>query len=239
MKLLLDKGADPNKKQGSGSALAEAVQKGLSDVVSLLLDAKADPNEKTPDGERLLIYTINNNLPENAKKLIDHGADVTIKTVKGVSILTLAKTSGLVDIVEALAAKGAKDVSLLTYTVGAKTEGVTVPKKLENNTLTIGAHQNFPDPQVTFNLDGKAKSFKASFASGRQDFDSDYNVKLIVEGDGKKLYESDYPSIKSAPQSIDLDVSGVQKLTFRLQADKLFSVVESKGILQNPIIYLP
>jgi len=239
IKLLLDKGADPNKQQGGSSALVEAVQEGSSDAVKLLLDAKADPNVKTPDGESLLIYTIKNNQPENAKQLIEHGADVTVKLANGVSLLTLAKASGFTDIAEALAAKGAKDVSLLTYTVGAKTEGITLPKTLENNTLTIGAHQNHPDPQVTFNLDGNAKSFTAAFASGRQDFESDYNVKLIVEGDGKKLYESDYLSIKSAPQSIDLDVGGIQKLTFRLQADKLFSVVESKGAVQNPTIYLP
>lgn len=154
-------------------------------------------------------------------------------------MLTLAKTKGFPDVAEAIVAKGMKEVSLLTYTVGEKTEGVTVPRALEYNTLTIGAHKNRPDPQVTFNLAGEAKSFKAAFASGRQYFESDYYVKLIIEGDGKKLYESEYLSIKSAPQSIDLDVVGVQKLTFRLQADKLFSIVESRGLLQNPKIYLP
>lgn len=239
VKLLLDKGADPNKQQNSGSALTEAVQKGLSDVVRLLIDAKANPNVKTQDGDSLLTYTINNNQPENAKQLIDHGADVTVKTTSGVSLLTLAKTSGFNDIADELVQKGDKDISLLTFTVGTKTEGITLPKALENNKLTIGAHQNHPEPQVTFNLDGKANSFKAAFANGHQDIESDYNVKLIIEGDGKKLYESDYLSIKFAPQNINISVAGVQKLTFRLHADKLFSIVESKGVLQDPTIYLP
>jgi len=239
VKLLLDKGADSNKQQNGRTVLFEAVQKGLSDVTKILLDAGADPNAQTPEGDNLLFYTLDHDQPENVKQLIEHGADLTLKTKSGVGLLTLAKTKGYSDVADALVAKGVKDVSLLTYTVATTTDGIMIPKSLDDSTVTLGAHQNHPNPQVTFNLNSEAKSFKATFVSGRKDIESDYNVRLTIEGDGKKLYESDYLSIKSAAQNIDIDVSGVQKLTFSVQADKLFSIVESKGLLQNPTIYLP
>lgn len=239
VKLLLDKGGDPNTQVNGSSALYEAVQKGLSDVVKLLLDAKADPDTKTPEGGHLLLYTLDHDQPENARQLIEHGADLSYRTDAGIGLLTIAKSKGYPDVVDALAAKGVKDFSLLILTVDSASDGITIPKSFTDNTMTLGAHQNHPNPQVTFNLEGKTKSFKAAFASGRRDIESNYNVKLIIEGDGKKLYESDYLSIQSAPQNIDLDTGDIQKLTFRLQADKLFDVIESKGLLQNPTVYLP
>ncbi|MFD0672648.1 ankyrin repeat domain-containing protein [Cohnella sp. GCM10027633] len=239
VKLLLDQGADSNKQQNGRTVLFEAVQKGLSDVTKILLDAGADPNVQSPEGDNLLFYTLDHEQPGNAKQLIEHGADLTLKTKSGVGLLTLAKTKGYSDVADALIAKGVKDVSLLTYTVATTTDGFSIPKPLDDSTVTLGAHQNHPNPQMTFNLNRSAKFFKATFVSGRKEIESDYNVRLTIESNGKKLYESDYLSIKSAAQNIAIDVSGVQKLTFILQADKLFSIVESKGLLQNPTIYFP
>jgi ankyrin repeat protein len=239
LKLLLSKGADPNKQQDGTTALAMAVEKQMLDVVSVLLEHKANPNVKTIDGDSLIIYTIKNKDSQIAKKLIDYGADITEKDARGVGLLTLSQVLGLSDIYETLISKGIRDISLLTFPINAKTNGIRLPNVQESNNLTIGAHQNYPHPQVTFNLEGKAKSFSGTFSSGRKNFESEYIVKLIIEGDGKKLFESDYLSMGSAPQSIDLDVSGVQKLTFQIQTDQLFSVVESKGIINNPNISLP
>jgi hypothetical protein len=65
--------------------------------------------------------------------------------------------------------KGAKDVSLLTFSIAEQTKGISVSKPLRKDTLIIGAHQNYPAPQTTFNLDGKTQTFKTMFTSGRLD----------------------------------------------------------------------
>ncbi len=75
MKLLLDRGADPNVEAPAGkSALRIAVQAENRELVTLLLEHRANPN--IPG---LLAATITGDMPEIARLLIKHGADVNLK----------------------------------------------------------------------------------------------------------------------------------------------------------------
>lgn len=73
VKILLEKGADPNKKtQESGvTPLMIAAGLGQSDVVRILLDGGADPNIKDVDELTALDYAVAKNNTEIAKLLIE------------------------------------------------------------------------------------------------------------------------------------------------------------------------
>lgn len=243
VKLLLDKGADPNKLSNGVSALSEAVQKGLSGVVALLLDAKADPNVKTIDGKSLIVYTLDKEQPENAKKLVEHGANPQEKLEKGATLLTYAKLRGYEDVAELLIQKGAKEASLLTFQTVEQTDGIYPPQyPLAENVLNLGANESYQHPKVTYDLGGKASRFTASFANNHPPstfIEYPYNVQLIVEGDGKKLYEGKSLGMGAQAESIDLDVTGVKQLTIKVEANKYFGLYDSKGVLQSPIVVFP
>jgi YbbR domain-containing protein len=59
---------------------------------------------------------------------------------------------------------------------------------------------------------------------------------LIVEGDGKILYKGNSLGMGSQPEKINVDVTGVSKLTLKLEANKYFLIYDSKGILNDPTI---
>lgn len=73
---LLQKGADPNIRDGSGNTpLILAAQAGREDLVQLLLTYKANINLGNSSGQTPLIVAVNNRNQAIARLLIDKGAD--------------------------------------------------------------------------------------------------------------------------------------------------------------------
>ncbi|KAF0188359.1 MAG: Ankyrin, partial [bacterium] len=94
VKLLLDKGANPNTENNNStlpSPLMVAVNAEHTEIVKILLDKGANPNIKDSEGNTPLMQAVSNGNEEIAKLLIGKGADVNAKANDGESVLAIAK----------------------------------------------------------------------------------------------------------------------------------------------------
>ncbi len=81
VKLLLSLGADPNWQVETGATpLWPAVDTDRLDILDLLLAAGGDPNIRCDDGRTCLFMA---HTPRMARRLIDHGADITVRSEHG------------------------------------------------------------------------------------------------------------------------------------------------------------
>ncbi len=94
VQLLLDAGADPNKKDGDGrAALVEAARHSGLEVVKMLLAAGADPNAQSVYGDRALIgavYGVHSCTYEMIDALLIAGAQPNLPGYQGYSALMSA-----------------------------------------------------------------------------------------------------------------------------------------------------
>lgn len=91
-------------------ALGCATKNGHLKTVEALLAGGAEKDAKdNQNGASALITAAFNNRPEIAKILISKGADVNLKNKRGETALFWAKHSGSAEIIQILAAAGAKD----------------------------------------------------------------------------------------------------------------------------------
>jgi ankyrin repeat protein len=75
VKLLLERGVDPNTQDKDGDTpLHKAAYKGYVDVVKLLLEHGADPNIKNKSGITPLYWAVFRGHVEVVKLLLEHGA---------------------------------------------------------------------------------------------------------------------------------------------------------------------
>ena len=107
VKLLLDKGADPNLSNKAG---ATALMWAVGDLkkVQLLLDKGAQVNVVSKDGNSLLRMALN--LPDAlpvVKALLAKGAEVNQADKNGITPLMIAGFTGKMEIIQLLLAKGA------------------------------------------------------------------------------------------------------------------------------------
>lgn len=100
IKLLIDKGADPNYKSSGDSPLHAASKAGQLDLVKQLIEAGAEINDLSYKGhdDSPLTYAIKNGHLDVVKYLIEQGADVRWKSICG-TILECAREAGQDDIV--------------------------------------------------------------------------------------------------------------------------------------------
>lgn len=115
VQFLLDKGADPNLKNGDYSAIMTAVEKGHSKVVKILIDAGADVNGTNMRRESTLMLFIENipiedgyGYSEMAKALVAKVKDINLKNKRGLSALVLAVQHQCIEIAGLLIQKGAE-----------------------------------------------------------------------------------------------------------------------------------
>ena len=110
MRLLIDKGAQIDAKNGAGAtALMAAASNGSPAAVQFLLEKGADARVRTKLGETALGNAAGAGNAETVKLLLDRGADVNSRNGRGYSPLMLAAGSDAVnaEVVKLLLAKGA------------------------------------------------------------------------------------------------------------------------------------
>lgn len=113
VRLLLDRGADPNLVNASkASALMYAVDD--PEKTRLLLERGADPNARSEDGQTpLLIAVTGLETPSVvAKLLLDHGANIKTTSLTGGTVLSAAAASGDPRLLELLLERGAERTPL-------------------------------------------------------------------------------------------------------------------------------
>jgi ankyrin repeat protein len=118
VKLLLDRGADPNVQQARGqTALMWAAAEGHADVVELLLARGADPalsstastkaERRPPGGLTALLFAARQGKSDAARALLDGGADIDQAGADNTSPLLIAIVNGHYDLASMLIERGA------------------------------------------------------------------------------------------------------------------------------------
>jgi ankyrin repeat protein len=92
VKILLDRGADPNLQDKRGwTSLALASQNGRLTVVKELLNRKADPDIQNRNGDTALMLAIDSNNLEVAEELLNRGADPYLQNNRDQSAIDFAQ----------------------------------------------------------------------------------------------------------------------------------------------------
>ena len=122
VRLLLDKGALPDRKDGYGySALMYAAMRGHAEVAQVLLSMDASPNVLTPYGITALMLACGHSHPEIVQLLLEHQADPFLQSpVDGQTALMMAAGSCCL---EAVALLVDRSVTVETKTIGGPASG--------------------------------------------------------------------------------------------------------------------
>jgi len=108
IKELLEKGTDPNIRDGDGNTpLHFAASRGCAEVARLLLGHGADPNAQAKDGETPLHLAAFWGRVDVVRFLLERGADLNAKNEGGDTPLHYAAYEGHVDVVRLLLEHGA------------------------------------------------------------------------------------------------------------------------------------
>lgn len=104
MKLLLEKGANPNARDAAGlPILVWSAYQNHSDEVTLLLAHGADPNLRDQYGNTALVLAALYNQADEVKLLLAKGADPKLKTRDGKTALDYAREAKAADVIPLLA----------------------------------------------------------------------------------------------------------------------------------------
>jgi ankyrin repeat protein len=109
VKLLLSRGADPNKaidQRGETALMRAAFRR--SEMVPILITAGADVNAQNKSGATALMRAAEADLTDAARILLDAGAQVDLKTQRGRTALIIAAMNGSVDTARLLVQRGAR-----------------------------------------------------------------------------------------------------------------------------------
>lgn len=151
---ILDEGIRPN-----GEILLTAAEKQRWDFVKLFTEMGADVNYKYPadksyaDGMTALIHAANSNNLEMIRFLVEHGADVNLRTGDGATAASLAYESGFVDIYNYLVDHGAVDfVQTLPQPENSSGNGQGIARLIDSGTPVFTSG--------TYRLSGSAAEIK-------------------------------------------------------------------------------
>ena len=149
VKLLLNKGADPNKaNMGGESPLLYAAQNRHIDVAKLLIEGGADPNKTSECGKTPLFHAAKNEYKEMVEVLLDAGSDPNMAEDNYGSIpLHMAAMKGRKRVAKLLLERGSEvngfggRLRITPLTLAAKNNQIEVAKLL----LASGADPNIAD----------------------------------------------------------------------------------------------
>jgi ankyrin repeat protein len=141
VKILLDKGTDPNSTVDEGNtALMTASYRGHEETVKLLLERGAKPNLKNINGCTAATSAVIANRANILKILLEKGADPNVKNVDGVPLIVAPAGKGWTEILHLMLSKGAdpniKDFDGITALMVAAGQG---QKKTADILLAKGA----------------------------------------------------------------------------------------------------
>lgn len=145
VRLLLDKGADPNMRDNLGYApIHNAARNRYASLVTLLAKRGADVNARDSDGFTALLHAINRNHVPTIEAIAKAGGDLELATPQGIAPLTWAIGDGkffaakaLIDVgAKVESASGKEDVSPLM------TAATQIPPKSRTSALTLGPPPN-------------------------------------------------------------------------------------------------
>ena len=108
VKILLDKGVDPNVMADGMTPLRFAVALGYPAIVEMLVDKGARVNEQYEQGQTVLMKAVTNGKIETTRFLVIRKADVNARDARGWSPLTYASAGGHADTSSYLIYNGAE-----------------------------------------------------------------------------------------------------------------------------------
>ena len=158
LKLLLEKGADPNIASiNRQTPLMSAARGGNVEAMELLLAKKADPLAVAGSGAVPLMAAAASRNPEAVKLLLEHGGDVNAKTKRNQTAIFGAASRGAEDVVKLLLEQGA-EVNIEDYqghtplTYAAMSESMSAPTVrmlLDKGAKTGAAGRGVSGPRET------------------------------------------------------------------------------------------
>ncbi|MEZ0261421.1 MAG: ankyrin repeat domain-containing protein [Alphaproteobacteria bacterium] len=108
IRLLVERGADPNSGEGGRyTPLMRVVTNGSSEAAKALLELGAKPEIKNYDGETPLLIAAKNGQGDIVRALVEHGADINARNAAGETALHLVAAKGHANLVKYLMDKGA------------------------------------------------------------------------------------------------------------------------------------
>lgn len=188
VKLMLARGADPNKRQGYYSALMFALTGNHIETAHLLLDKGANPNDEGGGPDTTLMTALNYGHNDLALILLDKGANPNKTGTGGQHPLEAAALKGRADVTKKLLEKGAtveaKDIAGRTALSFAAEQGnVQVCRIL----LDHGADINAADKSASILgyavMSGKPKAVRRRLDRGAK---PDKNGSLLSYAKSKK-----------------------------------------------------
>jgi ankyrin repeat protein len=137
LRLLLDKGGDPNAKTAIGMTPLMAAVRANLDAARLLIERKADVNAKSAANATALMAAAQTGSRAAVRMLLEHGADPNARTKRNETALAYAATAGNEETVALLLESGAdvnvRDIrgySPLLYAAGSDAAPAGVVKML-------------------------------------------------------------------------------------------------------------
>lgn len=146
---LIDAGADVNATDSEGrTALLLAAKNGMTDAATLLIDRGADVSVKTKDKRTALHMAVRSR--SITDKLLEHGAFIDAKDIKGCTPLYLASKEGTAEAAALLIDRGA-DVAIaaedgrtpLHMALSRGKDGLEIAKRLLNYVPDVGGHNPY------------------------------------------------------------------------------------------------
>ena len=146
-KLLIDKGADINRKNALGfTPLIYSVWFGRTGIVDYLLQKGADPNQSIADGTNALMFAAMSGNTESIKLLLGKGAKINAKNNNGINALCEAITSNRANTIELLKNNGASYTEAVEIINEIKSRGTNINSgdRSNNNMIMKAAYcKNF------------------------------------------------------------------------------------------------
>ena len=196
VKLLLDKGADPNIGNYGSTALVYAIQRRNDNIVRLLLDRGADPNLRAHKKWRtaLMVASRKGNI-EIVKILLEHGADINISDSSGDTALIIASENGHTEIVKLLLDRGADPETVgwrgwTALTIASNYGFTEIVQLIQDHIALRRSQQNLAFMKYFMDYDDLDQDVASRLFEIPRDYDPKINIRMLDEARRDRLTKS-------------------------------------------------